>query len=97
MAGLPSAISFCGSAPGYLTNGPIPAPEAATPATTTPSCQIGMPPAPGNAASGEQATKPVTIGGAIIPSRCRCSRLGICWVAAIQALDRALAIPPAPP
>ncbi len=55
-----------------------------------------MPPAPGNLASGEQATNPAATGGAIVVIRRRCSALGTCWVAAIQALDRARAMPPAP-
>ncbi len=55
-----------------------------------------MPPAPGKFASGEQATKPCATGPAIVTIRRRCSALGTCWVAAIQALDRARAIPPAP-
>ena len=52
------------------TNGPMLAPEALKPAMTTPSSSaIGMPPAPGKAASGEQATKPAAIGGGSVAIR----------------------------
>ena len=40
---------------------------------------------------------PATIGGGSVAIRTWCSVLGICWVAEIHALDRARAIPPAPP
>ena len=56
-----------------------------------------MPPAPGNAASGDTATKPAEIAGGRVFIRCRCSVEGIFWVAAIQAFDRARPSPPAPP
>ena len=67
------------------------------PATTTPSTLTGIPPAPGNSASGDAWANPAATGGAIVVIRCRCSALGICWVAEIQAFDRARAIPPGPP
>src|ERR1700691_1393177 len=67
------------------------------PATTAPSALTGMPPAPGNNASGDAAANPAATGGAIDVIRCRCSALGICCVAEIHALERARAIPPGPP
>jgi len=67
------------------------------PATTTPPALTGIPPAPGNSASGDAWANPAATGGAIVVIRCRCSELGICWVAEIQALDLARAIPPGPP
>ena len=67
------------------------------PATTTPSRMIGMPPAPGNTASGDTAANPAATGAAMVVIRCRCSVLGICWVAEIQAFDRARPMPPGPP
>src|SRR4051794_1419057 len=79
------------------TKGPMLAPDALKPATTTPSRVIGMPPAPGKFASGEQATKPVAIGAGSVRIRLWCTVLGTCWVAAIHAFERARAIPPAPP
>ena len=96
MAGLPSALTTRGSTPSGK-NGLTVAPEAAMPATTTPSTLTGIPPAPGNSASGDAWANPAATGGAIVVIRCRCSELGICWVAEIQALDRARAIPPGPP
>ena len=67
-------------------------------AMTAPSSPvIGIPPAPGNIASGEQAMKPVAIGAGSVRIRPRWTRLGICCVAAIHAFERARAIPPAPP
>ena len=68
------------------------------PAITAPSASlIGIPPAPGNTASGEQATNPLTIGGGSVRIRPRWTTLGSCCVAAIQAFEYARAIPPVPP
>ena len=78
-------------------NGLTVAPDAAMPATIRPSRRTGMPPAPGNADSGEMRGKPAATAGAMTPRRCRCSVLGMRWVAAIQALERARPMPPAPP
>src|SRR3984957_14072525 len=96
LAGLPSTLSAHGSASAGK-NGLTVAPEAAIPATTTPPALTGIPPAPGNSASGDAWTNPAATGGAIVLIRCRCSELGICCVAEIQALDLARAIPPGPP
>src|SRR6185437_6485931 len=92
LAGLPSALTARGSTPSGK-NGLTVAPEAAIPATTTPPAPAtppaftGIPPAPGNSASGDAWTNPAATGGAIVVIRCRCSELGICCVAEIQALD----------
>ena len=96
LAGLPSALTTSGETSAGR-NGLTVAPDAAMPATTTPSARIGMPPAPGNTASGDACAKPAATGGAIVVIRCRCSVLGICWVAEIHALERARAMPPGPP
>ena len=56
-----------------------------------------MPPAPGNTRLGRRGTNPVEIGAGRCVMRCRCSVLGICWVAEIHAFDRARAMPPGPP
>src|SRR5271155_6089185 len=96
LAGLPSTLNARGSTSAG-ENGLTVAPEAARPATTTSPALSGIPPAPGNNASGDAWANPAATGGAIIVIRCRCSALGICWVAEIQAFDRARAIPPNPP
>ena len=68
------------------------------PATTAPSSpRIGMPPAPGNTASGAVPTNPRSIGNGSVVIRRRCSTDGICCVAAIHAFDRARAMPAVPP
>ncbi len=79
-------------------NGLTVAPDAAMPPITTPSAsRTGIPPAPGNTACGEACTKPAEIGAGSVVMRFRCSVLGICCVAEIQALEAARAMPPGPP
>ena len=52
---------------------------------------------PGTPTRARRAAKPAATAGAMTPRRCRCSVLGMRWVAAIQALERARPMPPAPP
>ena len=93
---MPWAIRYRRSIPGRSTKGPIEQPEALKPATISPAAsRSGIAPAPGKAASGEQATKPIPIGGGSFHMRSWWTVLGTCWVAVIQAFERARAIPPA--
>ena len=57
------------STPGMSTNGPMVAPDALKPPTTTSPANNGIPPAPGNMASGEQATNPAAIGAGSVAIR----------------------------
>ena len=97
LAGWPSTTEYATSSSAGK-KGETVAPDAATAPVIRPRLsRTGIPPAPGNAASGDTATKPAAIAGGRVVIRCRCSVEGIFWVAAIQAFDLARPSPPAPP